>query len=83
MRSAPYQLPPGRVATKPPLNLRVKENLAQIATAFDKVMITRVKQMSEITSVGAARFHKKMKLNNLKVQHVVLEGCGDSKVSLF
>ncbi|VUZ48874.1 unnamed protein product [Hymenolepis diminuta] len=81
MRSAPYQLPPGRAATKPPLNLRVKENLAQIASAFDKVMITRVKQMSEITSVGAARFYKKMKLNNLKVQHVVLEGCGDSKAN--
>ncbi|VDO07532.1 unnamed protein product [Rodentolepis nana] len=81
MRSMPYQLPPGRVTSKPPLNLRVKENLVQIANAFDKVMVTRVKQMSEITSVGAARFHKKMKLNNVKVQHAVLDGCGDPKAN--
>lgn len=85
MRGAPYQLPPNRLAapTKPALTLRVKENLVQIATSFDKVMATRMKQMSEITSVGAARFQKRLKLTNLKVQHAILEGCGDPRVSLF
>lgn len=81
MRSAPYQLPASRVATKPPLNLRLKENLVQIAAAFDKAIAARVKQMNEINSVSAARFYKKMKLNNLQVHLAVLKGCGDPRVS--
>ncbi|KAM7536020.1 hypothetical protein Aperf_G00000093015 [Anoplocephala perfoliata] len=83
VRGAPYQLPPNRVvaATKSVPSLRVKENLAQITTSFDKVMATRMKQMSEITSVGAARFQKRLKLTNLKVQHAVLEGCGDPRAN--
>ncbi|CDI98157.1 kinesin protein kif21b [Echinococcus multilocularis] len=78
MRSKPYSRSPSRLtAAKPILPLRAKENLAQIASSFDKIIALRMKQMSEITSVGAARFQRILQLANLKMQHAVFEGCGD------
>ena len=60
--------------------MKARENLAQIASSFDKVMALRMKQMSEITNVGAARFQRILQLTNLQLQHAVFEGCGDPQV---
>uniref|UniRef100_A0A5K3FPF9 Kinesin-like protein n=1 Tax=Mesocestoides corti TaxID=53468 RepID=A0A5K3FPF9_MESCO len=64
---------------KPSIPLRAKESLSQIAISFDKIMASRMKQMSEITNAGAARFLRIVELTNLKLQHAVLDGCGDSQ----
>ncbi len=41
-----------------------------------------MKQMTEITNVGAIRFQTILELTNVKLQHAVLDGCGDPRVSL-
>lgn len=82
MRAVPYSRSPSRLpSARPLLPLRAKENLAQIASSFDKIMALRMKQMSEITNASAARFQRMLQLTNLRMQHAVFEGCGDPQVS--
>ena len=81
MHGGSYSRSPTRLSSaKTSLPQRAKENLAQIASSFDKIMAVRMKQMSEITSVGASRFQRILQLTNLKMQHAVYEGCGDPQV---
>ncbi|VDK33810.1 unnamed protein product [Taenia asiatica] len=82
MRAVPYSRSPSRLpSARPLLPLRAKENLAQIANSFDKVMALRMKQMSEITNASAARFQRMLQLTNLRMQHAVFEGCGDPQAN--